>query len=192
MWTRTLFGAIGALSFALAGSPASAQEVFGSNLNHQLTPAQFCKQDDRAKLCTWVLETGQNNAARTRAPRDGVIGKIRLMACGPGTFVLQIAQAQPANDRARVVRSGPLINYVGDNRNCTTNNFRIEEFAVTVPVKRGDFLAVAANKVSFLYNSSGDGSILFDPPLPDRGLVRDASDNVDGDGFLMLQAVLKP
>jgi hypothetical protein len=192
MWTRILFGAFGALSIGMAGSQASAQEVFGSRLNHQLTPPQFCDQNDRAKICSWVLETGQNNAARTRAPRDGVIGKIRLMACSPGTFVLQIAQAQPQNDRAKVSRSGPLINYVGDNRNCNTNNFQIEEFTVNVPVKQGDFLAVATNRVAFLYNASGDGSILFAPPLPDRGPIRAASEDVDGDGFLMIQAVLKP
>jgi hypothetical protein len=182
----------GALSVCLVGGQASGQEIFGSKLNHQLTPAAFCKQDNKAKICTWLLEIGQKNVGRERAPRDGTIGKIRLMACNPGTFVLQIARARPASDRARVVRSGPLINYRGDRRNCNSQNFQIEEFDVSVPVRRGDFLAVAANRVSFIYNASGDGSILFDPPLPDGGPLRDASDDLDGDGFLMLQAELDP
>lgn len=193
MWNRTLLGAIGALSVVIAGGHASGQEVFGSKLNHQLTPAEFCKDSNKATICTWVLEFGQNNASRTRAPRAGTIGKIRLMACNAGTFVLQIARAQPQQNTARVVRSGPLINYVGDRRNCIrSRNFVIEEFAVSVPVQRGDFLAVAANRVSFIYNASGDGSILFDPPLPDGGPVRTANDDLDGDGFLMLQAELNP
>lgn len=192
VWRRRAMAAVGALSFALVGTQASGQEVFGSKLNHQLTPPQFCDQNDEARICSWLLEIGQQNTARTRAPRNGTIGKIRLMACDPGTFVLQIARANPATDEARVIRTGPLINYQGDSRNCNGNNFQIEEFNVNVPVRQGDFLAVVANRVAFLYNASGDGSILFSPPLPDGGPNRPASDDVDGDGFLMLQAVLNP
>lgn len=192
MWNRTLLRAFGALAVALAATQASGQEVFGSKLSHQLTPGASCDQNNKAKLCTWLLEVGQNNPSGTRAPRNGTIGKIRLMACDPGTFVLQIARAQPSQDRARVVRTGPLINYSGDRRNCRSQNFRIEEFAVNVPVQQGDFLAVVANRVSFVYNASGDGSILFAPPLPDGGPVRTANDDLSGDGFLMLQAVLNP
>lgn len=192
MSRKELLGAVGALTLALTTSPSAGQEVFGSKLNHQLTPAASCEQNNKAKICTWLLEIGQNNVGKERAPRDGTIGKIRLMACNPGTLVLQIARAQPAKDKAKVVSSGPLINYEGDKRNCNSQNFQIEEFAVSVPVRQGDFLAVAANSVSFIYNSSGDGSILFDPPLPDGGPVRDAGDDLDGGGFLMLQAELNP
>ncbi len=191
MWNRALLGVFGALSVALVGAEAAGQERFGSRLNHQLTPPAFCDQNNRARICTWLLEIGQKNVGGTRAPRDGTIGKIRLMACTPGTFVLQIAR-KTQNDRARVIRTGPLINYDGDNRNCTTQNFQIEEFAVNVPVQQGDFLAVVANRVSFIYNASGDGSILFSPPLPDGGGLRAANDNLSGDGFLMLQAELDP
>lgn len=188
--SRTLGAA--SLLAVVFGLPAAGQEVFGSKLNHQLTPPQFCDQNDKAKVCTWLLEIGQSNTSKTQAPRDGTIGKVRLIACEPGTFVLQIARAKPSNDTARVIRSGPLINYEGDKKNCKGTKFQIEEFDVSVPVKKGDFLAVVANKVAFLYNASGDGSILFDPPLPDGGPSRDASDDVDGDGFLMLQAELNP
>jgi hypothetical protein len=189
---RHSLGVFGALALVLIGSQASAQEIFGSKLNHQLTPPQFCDQNDKSKICTWLLEIGQNNTGNTRAPRDGTIGKIRLMACKPGTFVLQIARAKPAADTARVITSGPLINYLGDNRNCRGNNFQIEEFNVNVQVRQGDFLAVVANEVSFLYNASGDGSLPFAPPLPDGGPNRPASEDVDGDGFLMIQAELNP
>lgn len=192
MSLRTTSTALGILSLLSIGTQASGQEVFGSKLNHQLTPPQFCDQNDKAKVCTWLLEIGQKNPGKTTAPRDGTIGKIRLMACSPGTLVLQVARAKPAADTARVIQSGPLINYQGDQKNCKSSNFQIEEFDVNVPVRKGDFLAVVTNRVAFLYNSGGDGSLPFFPPLPDGGPSREASEDVDGDGFLMLQAELNP
>lgn len=192
MTSRNLKILIGAASVLAIGSSASAEEIFGSKLNHQLTPPQYCDQNDKSKVCTWLLEIGQDNPGNTKAPRDGTIGKIRLIACDAGTFVLQIARAKPSADSARVVQSGPLINYKGDKKNCKGNNFAVEEFNVDVPVRSGDYLAVVANRVSFLYNASGDGSLPFFPPLPDGGPTREASNDVDGDGFLMIQAELNP
>jgi hypothetical protein len=190
MSVRVFLGVFGALSVALAATQASGGEVFGSKLNRQITPGQFC-QTSKGKLCTWVLTFAQGSGAQEQAPQDGTIGEIRLMACERGSFILQIARAQPGLGRARVVRSGPLINYRGASRNCTANsNFVIERFAVNVPVRQGDYLAVAATKVNFLY-SAGDSGLMFDPPLPDGGAFRSESD-VDGSGILMIQAELNP
>jgi hypothetical protein len=193
MWNRTLLGVVGAIGLALLGNSASAATVFGSKLNHQLTGPQFCNSNAGFHVCTWVLTTAQNNPGHERAPHDGTITQLRLMACGPGTFILQIAHAQPAVHKAQVVRTGPLINYVGNNqRNCiNSSNFFIETFNVNVPVKQGDFLAVAASRVNFNY-SSGDREDVFDPALADGKPLRQTTNTGLGSGLLMLQAVMNP
>jgi hypothetical protein len=140
-------------------------------------------------MCSWVLTQAQGNAGHETAPKNGTIGKLRLMACGPGSFVLQIASAKPSRKKAKVISTGPLINYKGDNHNCTgSKNFFIETFPVDVPVKKGQYLSVVATNVSFIYNSSGDGSLVFDPPLADGDPPRKSKGSGLGSGFLMLQA----
>jgi hypothetical protein len=190
MQTKMMWGAFAALSVSLFATQVSAGPVFGSKLNRQATPGQFC-QADKGKLCSWVLTDAQGSGAEEQAPRDGTIGEIRIMACAPGSFILQIARANPGAGEAKVVRTGPLINYKGASKNCNgTSNFVIEKFRVDVPVKEGDYLAVVATKVNFLY-SSGNSGLVFDPPLADGKPFKDESD-VDGSGQLMLQAELKP
>jgi hypothetical protein len=43
-------------------------------------------------------------------------------------------------------------------------------------------------KASFICNSNGDGSLVFEPPLADGDPLRKAKGNGLGNGFLMLQA----
>lgn len=177
------------VSCAVLAAPAWSATKFGAKLNRQLTPAQLCNSAKKGDMCSWVLTQAQANAGKEQAPRNGTISKIRLMACTPGSFVLQIARAKPNADKAKVVRTGPLINYRGAKRNCNaSNNFVIEAFDVDVPVKKGDYLSVVATKVSFIYNSSGDGSLVFDPPLADGGPFVTTTGDGLGNGFLMLQA----
>ena len=175
---------------ALFAAQAQAQEIFGSNFTHQLTPPEFCNSK-QGHMCSWVMLEAQGNAGHETAPRDGRIAKIRVVACAPaGTFVLQIAHADPGTRKAKVVRSGPVINYQGTKHNCTASkNFDIEEFNVNVPVKQGDWLAVIATQVRFMYNSSSGPSILFDPPLAEGDALRSST---SASGFLMMQAELAP
>lgn len=186
---QTLLGAFGAASVALFAAQASGQEVFGAQLNRQLTPPEYCTAN-KGRLCSWVLRQAQGNAGKEKAPRNGRIAKIRLVACAPGgSFVLQVVRVG-ASGNTKVVRSGPVINYQGTSRNCNaTKNFDVESFDVKVPVKKGDSLAVVATQVRFLYNSGSGPSALFDPPLAEGDGPRTAG---DGSGFLMMQAELEP
>lgn len=191
MRIRTSFCIAGATIAALLSTEASAATVFGSRLNHQLTPPEACNANRKSDLCSWVLTIAQNRPGQQAAPRDGTVTKLRLMACGPGSFVLQVARARPATDQARVLTTGPLINYVGALHNCNgSRNFIIEEFAVNVPVRQGDYLSVVASRVAFIYNSSGDGTLTFDPPLADGGAFRTTSGTGLGSGILMMEAEL--
>jgi hypothetical protein len=183
-------GALGAASIALCASQASAQEIFGAKFNHQLTPPEFCT-NKKQNMCSWVLLEAQGNAGHEKAPRDGTISKIRLVACAPGSsFVLQIVRVQPGSDKAQVVRTGPVINYQGSKRNCNTSRkFDVEEFDVNVPVSKGDSLAVIATEIRFLYNPSSGPTEMFDPPLAEGDDFRNTN---LATGFMMLQAELAP
>lgn len=197
MSNRAVLGVLAALAvaFAFGDTPASAQEIFGAKFTHQLTPPELCQPNRRHRICSWVLEEAQGNAGKEKAPRDGTIAKIRLVACNPGgrppggTFVLQIVRVT-ATGNARAIRSGPVINYLGTRRNCTaSNNFNIEEFDVNVPVSKGDSLAVYATQIRFMYNPGSGPSALFDLPLADGEAARPP---FTSSGFLMLQAELAP
>jgi hypothetical protein len=182
-------GVFGAASVALFATQASGQEIFGAKFTHQLTPPEACTTKKSA-MCSWVMMEAQGNAAHLKAPRNGTIAKIRVVACAPrGSFVLQIVRVK-AGEQAKVLSTGPVINYQGTTRNCrVSRRFDIEEFDVNVPVRRGDSLAVVATEVRFMYNSSSGPSIMFDPPLAEG----DAFRTTDlASGFLMMQAELAP
>jgi hypothetical protein len=132
------------------------------------------------------MTIARNAPGRHRAPKDGVINQIRLIACYPGTFALQIARAKPGPRSAEVITTGPLMNYLGDPRHCRGNNYRIETFAVNVPVKRNDYLSAVATRIGFVYCAGDSGSLLFNPPLADGQAARVANDN--GDCIMLLEA----
>lgn len=176
--------------FTLFAAQASGQEIFGAKFTHQLTPPEFCT-NPKSDMCTWVMREAQGNPRRVTAPRDGVISKIRLVACAPGgSFVLQIVRVR-TGEKVVVVSTGPVINYQGTRRNCrVARGFDVEEFDVSVPVSKGDSLAVIATEVRFMYNASSGPSIMFDPPLAEGDAPRTRGDLASG--FLMMQAELAP
>ena len=191
MRTHAFVGFVAAIAFAIAGTPASSATRFGSKLTPTTQPANagkgvFCKDADKSAMCTHVMTISRNRPAEPKAPKDGVIAKLRLIACFPGTFVFQLARANPSDERASAVHTGPAINYVGDRRHCRGGRFDIEEFPVSVPVKKGDYLAVLATKVGFVYSAGDNGSLLFDPPLADGVAARQAFDR--GTGIILLEA----
>lgn len=193
MWTRTLLGFVGAVGFALLSAQSYGATFFGSALDHEPTPPERCRANNVAELCSWVLVRGRS-PGHEAAPKAGTIVKLRLLSCTPGTFILQLARAAPAKHAARVLTSGPLINYKGDARNCDgrESGFIIETFplngGVGIPVHTGDYLSVVASKVGFIY-SSGDREDVFNPPLPDGGVTRFTTNTGLGSGILLLQAI---
>ena len=189
MWDLKVLKIAGvALIGCLFASQASAATAFGSKLGHEPTPPERCRPDNASKLCTWILTIGHQNVGKERAPKNGTVAKLRLRSCTPGTFILQIARANTATEQGKVIRTGPLINYKGNPSNCNGGAV-IETFNVNVPVRTGDSLAIVANRVGFIYNASGDGTLLFDPPLPDGGAFRNATTENTGSGILLLQAL---
>jgi hypothetical protein len=171
-----------ALGLAL---PAAAGTKFGAKfLDREPTPPAECVLDEAA-MCTFVMVNAHQNVGKEKAPRDGKLAKIRIRSCTPGTFVLQFAKADLGTDRAKVLRSGPVINYEGDPANCNGGPYTVETFKVNVRVKKGERLAVAGTDIGFMYNASSGDSMKFVPPLADGGPLRTETDS---DGHLLIQA----
>jgi hypothetical protein len=126
------------------------------------------------------------------APVSGTIDKIRLIAGSAGHFRLQLARAKNitgAGGDAKVVRSGPRIDYLGKGFNADPAK-RIEAFNVNLHVNQGDYLTMRMTRTSVLRcNSGGTRQLLFEPPLLVGGGFTHTTNN---DGCtLMLQARIK-
>lgn len=187
------------VSIAMLGTSASQAGVrFGAKLTTNTFPSnaaqgQFCNEPDGPPhpKCTWVEMRAYNNTPQGhRAPKDGVVGTLRLISCIPGSFKLQIVRARPNLDEAASVREGPIVHYQGDPQHCSDNNYKIDVIAVHVPVKKGDYLAIKTKKTGMLRCDSGGKKILlFDPPLVFGNGFEEAED--DSGCFLLLEAEYK-
>lgn len=196
--TRTGFAFAAIAALALLTVQASAAQRFGARLDNQTQPSNagnghFCNDNNPAVVCSWVLEDAfqREFPAGTNghlAPKNGTIAHIRLIACAPGTFVLQVGPATGRTTKtAKARRSGPVINYRGDPQHCNGDTFQVETFTVNVPVLKNDYLMVYTNKVGFLRCSSGGtNSLKFNPPLVDGGAFR--LSNLSEGCWLLLEA----
>jgi hypothetical protein len=208
MRKRSLVGSSGLivalLLTVLQALPAGATPVrFGAKLSNtsQPTGAESCDQNagiPNHATCTWVAESAFENGDHFKAPKDGTIGKVRLISCAPGVFTLQLARVKPALDKAKVVRNGPVIHYQADprqadndpNTQCGGDNgddYIIQTFSVNVHVNKGDYIAVLARKPGFLHNSGGGPQLLFSPPLSPGGSYQRADGDSSADLMLQLQ-----
>jgi hypothetical protein len=198
MWWRTVLGVVSLLFLGMVSAQAqSPTNFFGAKLTTatQPTNTDSCDVNASHPLCSWVLMQafGCEFAPCTNghlAPKTGTIGTIRLISCTPGWFVLQIAAASPTSKTAKVFVTGPSIQYVGSNCN-NGPPFVIQSFPVNVPVKKGEYLALAAQFVSFVNCSGGsNNTLLWDPPLANNAAGPRKSNGGDG-CFLLLQALYK-
>jgi hypothetical protein len=126
------------------------------------------------------------------APKNGTIGKIRIVAGVPGKFRLQIVKAEPGAQKAKLVSNGPVITYQGQGTGQQDNGppYTIESFPVNVKIDKGEYLAVKATQISFEYCSGGGlNQITYEPPLVKSKTLRHTRHT---DGCLMLlEAVYK-
>jgi hypothetical protein len=193
MRNLNIVGVVGvSILVTLTSFEASAATRFGAKLTNNIQPSNagkghFCVEDDKDAQCTWVMmQAFDRNNNGYKAPKDGMIGKIRLIGCRPGSFQLQIARANANTDEGRVLRNGPTINYQGDSEKCGGQTYDVETINLDdpVPVKKNDQLAIKTNKTSTLRcDSGGDKILLFNPPLAPGDSPKAA---LDGDGCWML------
>ncbi|HEX3262141.1 MAG TPA: hypothetical protein VHR37_00660 [Solirubrobacterales bacterium] len=164
---------------ALAAS-AQALTKFGSDLRNndgsvtQATGPVICRQDahafDATKPCDRVavqfLDTGSPGGNK-KAPKDGIIKRINLVAFTKGHFRFDLAKVKNLhgdNGKAKIVHRGPKIDY--------QSSARIQTFHVHERVHKGEYLAIRSQKTSFLYCLSASESteqLLFQPVLALNG-----------------------
>jgi hypothetical protein len=177
---RILVCAIAAAGLLTFGAQAvSAQAAtptsFGAKLTKHSQPSNAqdgYSCDESAHIpnhadCTWVATSAFENGSNFTAPKNGKILHISLISCVAGSFTLQVAKAIPSKHKAQVIANGPVINYAGQG-GCG-HSFTIQTFAVNVPVKKGDYMAIEAPSTGTLSCSGGSGVMLFAPPLTPGG-----------------------
>ena len=125
-------------------------------------------------VCTWVAREAVGNGNKFKAPKNGTIHKLRLIACNGGKFTLQLVKLNSAG-KAKVDHTGPVIKYKADprqvdgneNTECGGDNsddYITQTFNVNVAVSKGDYIAVKTAKLGVLH-CSGQSMDLYSPPL---------------------------
>jgi hypothetical protein len=200
-----LLACAGAL-VALLGFAGAAQATtkFGSDLRNsngtvtQPTTTRNCQQDANpltaGKPCDRVavqfLDTGSPGGNR-KAPKDGTIKKLKLVALAKGHFRFELARAKKLhgdNGKAKIVDRGPRINYQSSIHG---QNYRIQSFGVHQHVRKGDYLAINSRQTSLLKCQSGSTEqLLFQPVLPVGGPFTSNLGHTSN-CTLLLQAVYK-
>ncbi|HEV7399785.1 MAG TPA: hypothetical protein VGN84_05895 [Solirubrobacterales bacterium] len=191
-----------ALAVAPAASIASAPVKFGAMLNPTVQPSNSlpgltCNGPETPLVgCTMILNEAYGRPdGGELAPKTGTIKKIRLIAGGPGSFRLQVAKVNRATvfgtNEARAVHYGPQIHYEGQTEaNFEDDSYRVESFPVSIPVKKGQQLALRGQITSMIRCSSGgDHTLIYTPPLYLGGPFTQAT-NTDG-CWLLMEAVIR-
>ncbi len=134
-----------------------------------------CKQSDSslgAGQCTRVAVSFDQGSPgnHRKAPKNGIINRINVVASGPGKFRLELARARQ-NSKAKIRKKGPSMSYSGDS----TAPYTIEHLPLHLRVRKGDYLAIETKKTSMLSCTAGSvRQLLFEPPLPAGGPLTSA------------------
>lgn len=176
---------IAVLALSMQAAPVGAAKgSFGAKLDSTSQPSnaeggRFCDEESgipSGSACSWVATSAYRNAGHERAPKNGTIGKVSLVSCVAGSFRLQLARVRPAQDRAKIVRNGPVIRYAADPREVDgdqdtfcggedSNDYIVQTFNVNVPVTAGEYIAFKSRSTGALYCSGDSGVLLYAPPL---------------------------
>jgi hypothetical protein len=200
VWMRRgLLLAAAALSLALVVPATGLAAKFGGKLRNtdgsviQPTAPRAgytCKQADSSlgnDPCTRVAVSFDKGSpgGNAKAPKDGIINKINVVASGPGHFRLFVARVRGGN-RAKVRKKGPAMTYTGDH----SAPYTIEHLPLHLRVKKGDYLSIRTKRTSMLSCTSGSvRQLLYEPPLA-LGDPLETANGTD-DCSLLIQAVYK-
>jgi hypothetical protein len=168
----------GALLIASLAVPTSATTLkFGAKLTSSTQPqdASTCNDADPdipvGAAYTWIAQVAFENGSHFKAPANGTIKKLRLVSCDAGQFRLQLVKPNSSSSKWKLVKNGPVIHYQADPRqsvgNCGGDNgddYLIQTFKISVPVQKGEYIAVKTAKNGMLH-CSGDSMPLYSPPL---------------------------
>jgi hypothetical protein len=187
---KSLTAALAAAATLTLVSSADAATKFGAKLTPEVQPSNASEahpcEPAPGKCSRISMEAYGRPDGGHKAPKDGTIKKIRIIAGEQGSFRLQLARAKAEQEKARVTYTGPRLSY--DGQPDGNEPYAIESFKVNVHVEKGDHLGILSRKTSMLRCSSGGANqLLFQPPLSVGGPFQTA-DATDG-CWLLLEAV---
>ncbi len=177
------------LLLAVSASAASASSPvrFGAKLTSNTQPSNSSPAHDceptAGKACTRVM-TQAYGRTTAKAPKDGIISKIRLISYDGGSLRILVAKIRDGNE-AKVVRTGPRLDYAGQLVDAP--NYAIETFNVSIPVKKGEVLAFKSTTTGVLRCDSGGTRQLIFQPYLQVGQSYQQADDTDG-CFMLIEA----
>lgn len=198
----TVLTALAAATLGLVPASAQAATKFGADLAGGPQPqnaAQDCGQTSPAleatEPCTRIAynfnEAGPING-NSKAPRDGTIDKLKLIAQQSGRFTFQLGRlrnldANSGTGQGRITRSGGKIDYdASDSKRGA--GYQIQTFNVDVTVKKNEYIAVKAREFSAQTCSSGsERQLVFQPPPAVGGSFQ--ANDADENCSMLVQAV---
>ena len=183
----------------LAIAPAAdAATTFGSRLNHDPANSGECMNlMGPCTIAAFIHPSDPNGDPYSGgAPVDGVITKFRTRIVGEGgaaaTVTLKLAEvnrSDPQNDDSalgRLVGSGPTVTIPENN----TPDVPILEFPASLPVKKGQQLALEGTNMWATVNNSGSKFSYVYSPVLAAGEAARASTEATGE--LLVQADIEP
>ena len=192
----------GVMAALVVPASAGAAAKFGADLSDGPQPqnaAQDCGDTspglDETKPCTRIAynfnEAGPVNG-KSRAPKDGAIRKVKLIAQQPGKLAFQLGRiknldAGNGTGEGRITRSGGKIEYEASGFTKQAG-YEVQAFKVNVKVRKNEYLAVKGRTFSAQTCSSGsERQLVFQPPPAVGGPFQDQ--DADENCTMLIQAV---
>jgi hypothetical protein len=192
--TRITSIILGLVALLAVPSVSEAATTFGSRLKNEPTDGE-CK--NLVAPCTYAAfihpSDPDGDPYAGGAPVDGVITKFRIRAYGPGaqvTFRLANVTAEPNSESALATAAGTGPTVTINGTPDANNEIGVEEFPASLPVKKGNQLAIDTSEARAIYNSNGNKyTYVFAPTLMDGQGQRGSSDVTNE---LLVQADIEP
>lgn len=191
-----------AMMVAPASGIAAAPVKFGAKLNPTVQPSNGLPGLQCIPMsptpCTMVQNEAYGRPGGGEvAPKTGTIKRIRVIAAGPGSFRPQIATVKHSAStvlgatKAKVTYTGPQLSYAGQTAaNEESGTYRVESFAVNIPVKKGQQLALRGSISSMIRCSSGGHNTLVFTPALKAGQPQQGATDANG-CWILMEAVIR-
>lgn len=175
--------AVGAVGVA---APAQAAKVnFGSALNSSVQPSNSppgipCDPVDLSASCTYVQNEAYGRPdGGEKAPRSGILKRIRVISGDTTTFSVQLVKVNAAG-QARLKKQGPTFQAIGQTpENWNSGVYKVESFKVNMDIKKGWRLAMVTNthNPAARCSSGGPNTLIYKPALWGSGFTSQFNDD---------------
>jgi hypothetical protein len=197
LWSAILTALLLVVQVAPVG--AATPTRWGSKLTTSVQPQnanRSCDSDDAAPNpdCSWMFRHVYGREGGHKAPKNGYIDKVRVIACSAGSFKLQFGKIRKkpgstSKYQAKVRTTTSKISFKGDPDGCDDQTYTINTIDIPdVYVKKGESFGVRTKLPKALRCNSGSPNVLeFVPPLPNGGSYRNPTDTNGCDPLIELQ-----